>query len=74
MFFSAPLGEQPLSELIATPGNGDNFDIGKFFFEVRQHRFIATDVNRDLAFFLGGFESFLPFLLPRGLGLSGSGS
>src|SRR5581483_292899 len=71
-FFCAPLAQKPLAELIAARGHRGQFDFREFFFEVRQHRLIAADVNRELSFFLRRFESFFPFLLPRRLHLSGA--
>ena len=67
--FRAPFRQQPRPQLITPPGNGGHFDLRKFLLEVRQNRFIAADINNDLAFFLGCFEGFLPFLLPGGLHL-----
>ena len=67
IFFRATFGKESLAKLIAPAGHGSDFDFRKFLFEIRQHRLVPTDVNRDLPFFLGRFESPVPFLLPSGL-------
>ena len=64
IFFCAPFGEEPLSELVPAHRDSDNLDIGIFFLEIRQHRLVTADVNRNLPFFLSGFERSVPFFLP----------
>ena len=59
-FFRAPFRQQTRSELVSASGDRDNFDLGKFLLEVRENRLIAADVNNDLPFLLGAFESLLP--------------
>jgi hypothetical protein len=54
-----------LPELIAPHRDGHDLDVGEFFLEIRQHRFVTADINGDLAFLLGGFERLFPFLLQR---------
>ena len=60
------LRQQARPELIAASGNRNNFDFGKFLFKIRQHRFISTDVDNDLALFLCGIEGLFPLLLQIG--------
>jgi hypothetical protein len=73
-FIGAPLGEQALTDLAAAARDRRDFDFRILFLEIRQVLFVATDVNRQLAFLLGRFESLLPLHLPPRLGLSGKGN
>src|SRR5439155_25538520 len=63
-FFAAPLGDQALSDLGTAAANRSDYDLRILFLKIRQHLFVTADVNRNLAFLLGGSESFFPLPLP----------
>ena len=65
--FAAPLGDQALPDLAATARDGNNFDLRVLLLKIRQHLFVAADIDRDLAFLLRRREGFFPFELPSGL-------
>src|SRR5207244_3104069 len=62
-FFAVLLGDQALSDLGTAVANRSDYDLRILFLKIRQHLFVTADVNRNLAFLLGRFESFFPLPL-----------
>ena len=72
-FLRPSFSQQSLPELIAAHSDSHNLDIRKLFLKIRQHCFVTADVDDNLTFPLGRFESLFPLLVPGGVCLSGIG-